>query len=105
MKTWAFILFMAMAFFVTGCDEFETVSGPQLMETTKYWKEPKVAIWYYLGSDPDYHYFHFKDLGVSKNYRVKRGEIVVESVFLFGKNVEKPRVMPWGPLALIKKET
>ena|SRR3989344_2316491 len=103
MKRWlAIFLVLSLA---AGCSEPETVTGVQLTELTKHWKEPKVAIWYYLGSDSEYHYFQFHDLGVTNNYRVKRNELSVESSFPLTKERKHWRVMPWGPQALIERKT
>lgn len=85
-----------------GCNQPLTVSKADLMEISKHWKEPKVAIWYYTGSDTEYHYFRFIDLGDTKNYRVKRDEMQIDSPKLLTKNQKDWRVMPWGPMSLQK---
>ena len=73
------------------------------METTKHLKEPKVAIWYYMGSDNDFHYFRFIDLGVKQDYRVRRNELEIPDSYPLGKNQAEWRVMRWGPHARRKE--
>ncbi len=75
------------------------------MEITKHWREPKVAIWYYTGSDAEYHYFRFIDLGETKDYRVKREEMEIDATYPVSKNQKNWRVMPWGPMSLQNNKT
>ena len=91
-----------LAFFVIlfiGCNQPLTVSKVDLMEITKHWKEPKVAIWYFTGSDDEYHYFRFIDVDGTKDFRVKRQEMQIDATYPIRKNQENWRVMPWGPLS------
>ena len=96
---------LLISFMLLGCYEPLTVSTPDLMEITKHWKEPKVAIWYYTGSDAEYHYFRFIDLGETKDYRVKRGEMEIDATYPLSKNQKTWRVMPWGPMSLQNNRT
>ena len=73
------------------------------MILTLDWKEPKVAIWYYLGSKDNFDYFLFRDLGAEKMYKVNSNDMKIENTFPLSKDNEQWRVMPWGPHA-IKKE-
>lgn len=90
------ILSVFLSFMLFGCNQPLTVSKANLMEITKHWKEPKVAIWYYTGSDAEYHYFRFTDLGDTKEYRVKREEMQIDTPLT--KKQKDWRVMPWGPM-------
>jgi len=97
------LLFIAFAIMLIGCNQPLTVSKADLMEITRHWKEPKVAIWYYTGSDADYHYFRFVDLSETKDYRVKRVEMEIDAPYSLNKNQKNWRVMPWGPMSLQNK--
>jgi hypothetical protein len=97
------IVILTSLIMLLGCNQPLTVSKPELMELSKHWKEPKVAIWYYTGSDEGYHYFKFIDLNDTKDYRVKREEMKIDSPFPVSKNQKDWRVMPWGPLSLRNK--
>ncbi len=72
------------------------------MEISKHWKEPKVAIWYYMGTDNEFHYFRFIDLGVKQDYRVRRDELEIDKIYPLSKKQNEWRVMPWGPQAIMK---
>jgi hypothetical protein len=80
-----------------GCSHVQTLSKLELERNTSHWKEPKVAIWYYMGSDSEFHYFHFMDIDKSQNFRIKKSELEIEPQFLLTKSFKKWRVMPWGP--------
>ena len=97
------VILVVLSFMLFGCRQPQTVSKAYLMETTKHWKEPKVAIWYYTGSDGDYHYFRFIDLGETKDYRVKRDEMQIDSPKPLMKDQKDWRVMPWGPMSHQRK--
>ena len=97
------MLIIIALFSFVGCNKYETIPWNKLSEFTQHWKEPKVAIWYYQGSDNEFHYFHYVDLGVSKYYRVARQELFIDSSYALDNNSRKLRVMPWGPFSLIKR--
>ncbi|MDH3830577.1 MAG: hypothetical protein OET87_05270 [Desulfobulbaceae bacterium] len=97
MKKWIVAIFYL--FIVVGCAQPETVSKVEIMTLSEKWKEPKVAIWYYKGSDEKYHYFKYFDLGIKREYRVVKNEISLESTFSVTPNEEEWRAMPWGPYA------
>lgn len=67
------------------------------MELTKSWKEPKVAIWYYVGTKEEFHHFLFRDLDGDKLYRIKVNELEMKPTFPVTKDQKKWQVMPWGP--------
>ena len=49
-KTILFLVLLSFNIFLSGCSEIKEVAYQQLMDRTKQWVEPKVAIWYYVGS-------------------------------------------------------
>lgn len=86
------ILFMAL---VSGCESPEVISLKKLIELNENYKEPKVVICYYTGSDLTHHYFSFRDLGVNKIYKITKNEIKLDE-FEVTRNRDKWIVMPWG---------
>ena len=89
-------MFFLYVFAFIGCSYVTTVSKEELFSLTKQWKEPKVAIWYYRGSDNDYHYFVYQDLGITRKYRIRVNELSIENSFLLTNNQRNWRVMLWG---------
>lgn len=90
-----------LSLFIYGCKTAKTITFQQLMKYTQEWQEPKVAIWYYVGSDNEYHYFYFHDLNMDERYKVLRSEISLQYNFQLTKNRKKWKVMPWG--VMLKK--
>ena len=84
---------------LVGCQRASDITKEALLERTRHWKEPKVAIWYYAGSAEGYDYFHYDDLGVSQLYRVSSGEIALPRTFPHTRDRSRWMVMPWGPMA------
>jgi hypothetical protein len=99
------ILTILLAVSLITCSQPSTVSKAELIKFTKHWKEPKVAIWYYMGTDNDFHYFRFIDLGVKQDYKVRRDELEIDKIYPLSKEQNEWRVMPWGPQAIMKKES
>lgn len=97
------ILTIFLAVSIMSCSQPSTVSKAELIEITKHWKEPKVAIWYYMGTDNKFHYFRFIDLGVKQDYRVRRDELEIDETYPLTKKQNEWRVMPWGTQAIMKK--
>jgi|SRR4030095_12668356 hypothetical protein len=96
----ALIFAIASATFcVSGCDRAVDITKDDLLERANHWKEPKVAIWYYIGSKQGHDYFRFYDLGVSQLYRVASGVITLPETFPYTEDRTKWIVMPWGPAA------
>lgn len=98
MNKW--VLLFSLSVMLIGCKEPTSVSRDELMKRTRHWKEPKLALWYYTGSDDDYHYFRFVDLGEMKDYRVKREEMDVDPPRPLSKNENEWLIMPWGPTGI-----
>jgi hypothetical protein len=91
---------LAVALCVSGCERATDTSKDELLERTHHWKEPKVAIWYYIGSKQSHDYFRYEDLGVSQVYRVTSGDIPLPQTFPYTSARAKWLVMPWGPAAI-----
>jgi hypothetical protein len=90
---------VAAALCVSGCERAADITRDDLLERARHWKEPKVAIWYYIGSKREHDYFRFYDLGVSQLYRVPSGVITLSGTFPYTGDRTKWIVMPWGPAA------
>ena len=95
MKKWVHLILLAV--FLAACSQYEQATQEQLEEASKTWKEPKVAIWYYQGSDGQYHYFRYIDLGINSNYKVAKADMEVANPLPYTKEQKEWRVMPWGP--------
>ncbi len=94
------LLPLLAALCLAGCgQEPQTVSATQLQDLSRHWQEPKVAGWYYTGSDAAYHYFLFRDLDGDHAYRVQRGEMEFPLPFPATREEARWRPMPWGPEA------
>ena len=78
----------------------EQITRDALMEKTRHWKEPKVAIWYYIGSQNGRDFFQHYDLGISEVYSVATGEIPLPKTLPRTKKQKDWIAMKWGPLAL-----
>jgi hypothetical protein len=79
----------------------EQITRDALMEKTRHWKEPKVAIWYYIGSQDGRDFFQHYDLGVSEVYSVATGQIPLPKTSPRTKKQKDWIVMKWGPFALL----
>ncbi len=79
------------------------ISGEVLMQKTKKWNEPKVAIWHYMGSDSQYDYFNYTDLGDSGFYKVRIGEVDINKSKPFSDSSSNWVFMPWGPYSELKR--
>ena len=99
------ILSAAVALALTGCGHTERISKDALIEKTRHWKEPKAAIWYYIGSRDRFDYFQYYDLGISERYTVESGQIALPRSFPLTEEREKWIVMRWGPAAILDHPT
>jgi hypothetical protein len=94
MDKWGYVILLAV--FLAACSHPEQVTKEQIEATSQTWKEPKVAIWYYQGTDEKYHYFKYIDLGINNKYKVLKIEMAVTNPFPYTKEQKEWRVMPWG---------
>jgi len=103
MRKWLIIIIVIII--TAGCDHAQLISKVELINITHIVKEPKLAIWYYQGSDDTYHYFKHSDKGVNEECRVLKSEMIIENEYSLRKNQRDWRVMPWGPHAIKNNET
>jgi len=89
------LIVLGISIFISGCNKPVEVSLDELIKINKNFKEPKVVICYYTGSDTEYHYFLFQDLGIQQIYKVIKTEINLNE-FKVTKDRQKWLVMPWG---------
>lgn len=88
---------IAISVCLSACRERVTDTTKEaLMERTRHWKEPKVAIWYYTGSADDHDYFRFEDVSGLELYRVRSGEVALPRTFPRTADRSQWIVMPWG---------
>ncbi|MGA2223902.1 MAG: hypothetical protein ABSH41_05610 [Syntrophobacteraceae bacterium] len=89
---------------LSGCtkEDVKTVSCHELEQISTRWKEPKVALWSYQGTQNGYHYFDFMDLPGLKQtrYRVSETEIQIAESFPLTLDKKRWRVLPWGPASI-----
>jgi hypothetical protein len=95
-----FIVCMMLTLLLNACSHAEPIGKDALIEKTHHWKEPKAAIWYYIGSQNGRDFFQHYDLGVSERYSVESGQIVLQRTYPLTKDQKKWIVMRWGPMAL-----
>jgi hypothetical protein len=80
-----------------GCVSPKAITKDELVKSTRHWKEPKVAIWHYVGSKNGFDYFDYRDLGVHQVYCVESGQITLPRTFPMTRDERSWIVMPWGP--------
>ena len=81
---------------LVGCLTPQTVSNAELEKAKAEWQEPKVSVWYYIGSKYGYHYYLHRDLPGDQLYRVSEKDLNQINQFTFTRNKAKWKVMPWG---------
>ena len=91
------ILACGLLLVLSGCDRPQEIQKDALIEKTKHWKEPKVAIWFYAGSKDGRDYFLYRDLGIEEKFSVASGEIDLTRTFPPTEDQKAWIVMPWGP--------
>ena len=55
---------LCMLLTLVGCVSPKPITKDELVKMTGHWKEPKVAIWHYVGSKSGLDYFDYRDIGV-----------------------------------------
>ncbi len=83
-----------------GCVSPKQITKIELIKTTRHWKEPKVAIWHYVGSKYGMDHFDYQDLGIHEIYSIESGQIYLPQTFPLTKDQRTWIVMPWGPSAI-----
>jgi uncharacterized protein YceK len=81
---------------IMGCHSVRTVDLTALKRDQEIWNEPKVSIWYYMGTRQGYHYFVHEDLPRSIYYRVSAAEMTIEHPMPYTLVAQKWQVMHWG---------
>ncbi len=80
-----------------GCASPQTVSRAELDHLKRHWHEPKVSLWYYMGSRDGFHYFHHDDLGGDpKDFRISEAEFFWPDTFPFTGHRSRWRRLDWG---------
>ena len=87
---------LAVGILLPACDKAHTVTKSELDRATAEWQEPKVSIWYYVGTKDGYHHFLHRDLPGDKLFRVSATELIRPEQFPVTRNQKKWKVMPWG---------
>jgi len=93
----AVILVGVIGLLVVGCAYPQTVTRADLETLKSRWHEPKVSMWYYVGSRDGFHYFHHDDLGEEeKDFRISQAELSWQVTFPLTRNREKWQPLNWG---------
>ena len=89
---------LLLGLFVSGCNDVQTVSKAELERAKAEWQEPKLSMWYYMGSKGRYHYFAHVDLPRTKIYRIRKIEMfrITKETFPLTRNQKDWQQMPWG---------
>jgi len=87
------MVFMALC---TGCTDTPIVTRSELDQLKATWKEPKVSIWYYVGTKDGCNYFTHWDVDGRKTYRISDNEQKMENPFTVTTDEKAWRVMYWG---------
>jgi len=96
-KQFPFFLTVLFAWLLAAsCVETKTVTKAELEVAKTQWAEPKVSIWYYVGSKGGYHHFLHYDLNKKVLYRISNDELTIDSTFPLTKDRNDWKVMPWG---------
>ena|SRR6266849_792962 len=80
-----------------GCATPQTVNRAELERFKAHRQEPKVSMWYYVGSKDGFHYFRHYDLGSEKKYfRISDAELSWEATFPLTRHRKDWRPLKWG---------
>ncbi len=69
----------------------------ELITLSRTWKDSELVQWHYVGTHEGYDYFHHRDLNTVMGYRVKEGEIEIDTKFEATSDETQWILMPWGP--------
>ena len=91
-------LSLILLLFLLGCASTQAVSRAELERLKSYRHEPKVSLWYYVGSKDGFHYFHHDDLGNDqKDFRISESELSWQNTFSYTQHRKSWRPLDWGP--------
>jgi len=97
-------LVLILPLFLLGCAGPQTVNRTQLEQLKAHWQEPKLTMWYYVGSKDGFHYFHHQDLGSApKDIRISEAELSWQNTFPKTRSMKKWRQLDWGFYEYIKQ--
>lgn len=99
-KKTTIIIALILTLSLVGCKKYQTVTNAQLGVAKAEWSEPKVSIWYYVGSKDGYHHYLHHDLPGDHLYRISETELNQAEQFPVTRNRKKWEVMPWGVHAI-----
>jgi hypothetical protein len=88
---------LALPLLLLGCTSPQTVTRAELEQLKTQRHEPKVSMWYYVGSKDGFHYFHHNDLGGDeKDFRILGTELSWEDTFPLTRHRKSWRRLEWG---------
>src|SRR5262245_47293238 len=91
------VIFFVPLLALLGCANSQTVNRAQLERLQTQRHEPKVSVWYYVGSKDGYHYFHHDDLGHDeKDFRISEAELHWQDTFPLTRRRSHWRALDWG---------
>ena len=98
-------LALILPLFLLGCASPQTVNRTQLEQLKAHWQEPKLTMWYYVGSKDGFHYFHHQDLGSApKDIRISEAELSWLDTFPKTRSMKKWRQLDLGLYEYIKQD-
>lgn len=90
---------------IVGCTTPQTVNRAELERLKIHWHEPKVSVWYYVGSKNGFHYFHHDDLGGGqKNFRISEAELSWQHTFPRTRWRWRWQALGWGVYELRREK-
>ena len=90
-------LTLILPLFLFGCAGPRTVSRSELEQLKTHWHEPKVSMWYYVGSKNGFHYFHHDDVGRDQeDFRISETELSWPATFPVTRHRSSWRRLEWG---------
>ncbi len=79
-----------------GCAAPQTVMRRELERLKTHRQEPRVSMWYYVGSRDGFHYFHHDDLGrEKKDFRISNIELAWPNTFPLTHRRKSWRRLDW----------
>mgnify|MGYP001070294997 CR=1 FL=1 len=74
------------------------VARKELDELIEQRKGQDTCLWYYTGSDAEYHYLRFYGPSETKDYRIRKEELQLDTLLPPNSRQKDWHVMPWGSL-------
>jgi hypothetical protein len=90
-------LVLILPLLLLGCARPQTINRAELEQLKAHWHEPKVSMWYYVGSKDGYDYFHHDDLGSEKkDFRISDTELSWTNTFPLTGDRKSWKALNWG---------